>query len=670
MIPFDRNPYFLGRDGLLRRLRNKLEETKPKRYNHRVAIYGMGGVGKTQVAIEYVYRHQNDYDDIYWISASDQATLLSGFQEIGMRADCLFTETDPLTIAKNVLSWLRTKQNWLLVMDNLDDISVADGFLPATDGGHTLITTRNPDAKRIPAEGFEIPIFGRDDAVELLRVRSEIVEDEMHSFNVVAADIVHELGYHALAIEHAAAFVRSTNLEIAKFLQVYQKSRKHVLSRESTSKQIYPNSIAATFLLSFEKVRQNQIYGQQASMLLQFFAFLNPDEILIDFLQVGSSGLRQALRETIENSIVFHESLGLLQQFSLVGRSHRKGSIVVHRLIQAVLKDELKEQEMHQCWEDVLDMCDTALPGELQTHEGRMRWRSFQSQIIEPALEATNIQSQRAGVLIRIIASFLRQDGKFKDSERMNKRSYEILRKFGEEDPDTLATMGSLALTYWGQGKYQEAADLDERRLEVTRRTMGDEHPSTLLSMNNLAMTYWQLDKLGAAVELMERCLERRSRLLGEEHPDTLLSMGNLAKLYLDQGKLEHAADLAKRTLDGRRSTLGEDHRGTLTSMGSLATAYWTQGKFQEASILEENELEMSQRTLGQEHPDTLTTMSNLARTYEDLGKLREALSLIQKSYDGSLKTLGVGHPYTTNRKITLDRLRGKVRVEDAKAMI
>jgi hypothetical protein len=169
MVPYDRNPHFLGRDGVLKSLRDKLQESKPKQYNHRVAIYGMGGVGKTQVAIEYAYRHENDYDNIYWISASDQATLLSGFQEAGTRTACIPTEIqDPTTIAKTVLAWLRTQEKWLLVVDNLDDVSVADGLLPAMDRGHTLITTPNQDAKRIPAEGFEIPVLSSADAIEIV----------------------------------------------------------------------------------------------------------------------------------------------------------------------------------------------------------------------------------------------------------------------------------------------------------------------------------------------------------------------------------------------------------------------------------------------------------------------------------------------------------------------
>jgi len=221
----------------------------------------MGGVGKTQVAIEYVYQHENDYNHIYWISASDQAALLSGFQEIGEKTGCLSSETEslkPIEVAKIVLSWLRLQENWLLIIDNLDDVSVTNGYLPTMDqGGHTLITTRNPNAESIPAEGSQIPLLCKDNAIALLRIRSEISEANESSFSSVAADIVDELGILPLAIDHAAAFIRdSLNSDINEFLSIFRKRRKEVLARDFTSNRTYPNSVAVTFLLSFEKKKK------------------------------------------------------------------------------------------------------------------------------------------------------------------------------------------------------------------------------------------------------------------------------------------------------------------------------------------------------------------------------------------------------------------------------
>jgi tetratricopeptide (TPR) repeat protein len=614
-MPYERNPHFVGREDLLKFLRGMLQETMPRKYNHRVAIYGMGGVGKTQVAIGYVYEYQNDYDNMYWVSASDQTALLSGFGKMAAQTKCLppgMEGAKPTDVATAVLTWLRTQQNWLLVIDNLDDLSVADGFLPALDsGGHTLITTRNPDIKAVPAEGFEIPVLGHAVAVELLRLRSDA---DGHDIENAANDIVKELGYLPLAIDHAAAFIRSTSSDLSTFLQIFRQSRKEVLSRPPTSKHAYPNSIAAMFLLSFNKIKEDPIYGAQASRLLELFAFLNPDGILIDFLDAGSSGLNSELREIVDNKLVFNESLGLLQRFSLIGRARRR-AITVHRLVQAVLIDNLVEPEMKDCWTGVIELCWAAWPETWDTKETRGLCRNFESQVTEPALKAAELPSKDAAVTLRRIGSFLSDEGNWKDSERFEIRSYEILDSlFGSDDQNTLTSMNNLAVTYERQGRLLEAADLNEKVLGARRRMLGEEHPETLTSMNNLAETYRGQGRLLEAADMHERELEICKRILGEEHPETLTSMNNLAATYWDQERLKDAADL------------------------------------------EESVMKAWIKNLGGEHPDTLSTMNNLAYMYESLGRATEAVSLMQRSVEGSRKVLGEEHPDTIRRTDKLER--------------
>jgi hypothetical protein len=278
MVSYQRNAHFTGREELLSELRHRLVETKQKQFNHRIAIYGLGGVGKTQIAIEYVYRYQSEYNAIFWITAADQAALLSGYEDIAKTTGCVPTiNTTPDVVAKGVMSWLRTQETWLLVMDNLDDVSIVEGYLPEmVKGGHTLITTRNPDYIQFPAEGIEIPVLGKDEAVELLRLRSSMHSSEFTPEQTVqASDIVNELGYLALAIEQASAFIRVSLKDISNFLPIYKASQKSLLDRKAPGIR-YPTSLYATVLLSFKKVQQMK-YGQQAMKLLHLMVFLNPE---------------------------------------------------------------------------------------------------------------------------------------------------------------------------------------------------------------------------------------------------------------------------------------------------------------------------------------------------------------------------------------------------------
>ena len=226
VVPFERNPWFTGRKRLLEILKGKLFEQASKKFNHRVALYGMGGIGKTQTALEYVYSHRNAYKRIYWITAVDQASLLSGYQEIAQKAGIKgLISLEPVQIAKNVLTWLRQEESWLLVIDNLDGINVVFGYLPENGPQkHTLITTRNPNSNGIPAEGLEVPLLDVVDSIDLLSTMSHIDIVENSAESVQAAQIVEQLGCLPLAIEQAAAIVREFASDFATFLDDYHKN--------------------------------------------------------------------------------------------------------------------------------------------------------------------------------------------------------------------------------------------------------------------------------------------------------------------------------------------------------------------------------------------------------------------------------------------------------------
>jgi tetratricopeptide (TPR) repeat protein len=498
MMPYLQNRRFTGREDLLSQLREKLCKENPKEYNHRVAIYGLGGVGKSQIAIEYVYRYKQNYTNIYWVNASDQASLLSGFQKIGTKTKCVENVADlkPTEVAEAVCLWLPQQESWLLIIDNLDDLSVVDNYLPETHkGGHTLITTRNRNAPDILAKGFEVPLLCENEAIDLLCIGSK--PDNKVKYSDVersyAVPVIQELGCLALAIVQASAFIRKCcRGDISEYLPLYQTSRKRILEELPVGQSKYPYSVAGTFLLSFGKV------SPEAAGLLRLFAFLNPDGILLDFIRAGSQGMNDKMKETINDEFVFRKALASLEEYSLVSSSVSEGCIVVHRLVQAVMKDTLSDTgDLDTYRNEVIDVCDAAFPAtESLTVEIRQLCRRFQNQVVEPVFEASKVQSQPAVFTLSRIAWFLYNDGKYRDAERLFEQCCNITNSLGEEHPDTLLSISNLALTYSQQGKMDKAAELQEKVLEAGRRILGEEHPDTLSSMNNLASTYSQQGKM------------------------------------------------------------------------------------------------------------------------------------------------------------------------------
>src|SRR5277367_243136 len=253
LVPYDKNEQFTGRTNVLRQLREMLCEVVPKQQSHRVALHGMGGIGKTQIAIAYAHEYKDQYNCTFWISAASEATLHAGFRDIAIMSGCVSSPEvlDAKVLVAKVLQWFRIKDNWLLVIDNLDYIELIDGYLPdRSPTKHTLITTRNPDAKGIPARGLEVPLMTIMESIEMLYTLSDM-SLEFDTVDPMAEKIVEEVGYLPLAIGQAAAFIREVTRSFETFLDDYRTHRKELYEFVSSGNRQYSYSIASTWSLSF-----------------------------------------------------------------------------------------------------------------------------------------------------------------------------------------------------------------------------------------------------------------------------------------------------------------------------------------------------------------------------------------------------------------------------------
>ena len=570
----------------MEQLRTKLSSSQPETYNHRVALYGMGGVGKTQVATEYVFKYRAHYRSVFWLSAATQADLQIGFQQIAKEVHCANdTEKDADAVAKAVLQWLKHKSSWLLVIDNLDTISVVHGYLPELNGDdcHVLITTRNRDATGIPAQGLEVEVFDSSHAVDLLLLRSSGTKQSQPEIRSQATEIVKELGCLALAIEHAAAFIRQSST-LSQFMDMYSKSRKEFLEHLPTQNHTYPRAIAATLLMSFNKVEED---NEDAAKLLILFSFLNPDGILLDFLQDGHKGIKEPLRSLISTPFKFGKALGKLGEFSLIRQSNDGRTIAIHRLVQTVIKDHIGHDLAREFAGLAISLCLMAFPRFAEDH--RQLCRRYQTQVDGPVQSLFHLNTEEIAAMSLRLALFLDADGKTSVAEQFERVAVKVRTElFGTDDPRTLTAMNNLAATYQSLGQAQEAAELHKKVLEASQRKLGMEHPNTLTSMNNLAEMYRSLGQPQEAAELHKKVLETRQRKLGMEHPNTLTSIFNLAYTYWASFHREEAISLYEAELTGCRKCYGDLHQETVNSRKNLIAKYREVGRLEEANRLEE----------------------------------------------------------------------------------
>ena len=703
-------------------------EHRPHQYNHQVALYGLGGVGKTQVAIEYVYSYQKFYTGIFWIDAPTESALLEGFQSIARKVGYKPKGIKAKEVAREVIAWLEIQTRWLLILDSLDDISILsprsrDGqycgsYLPSPYGrSHILITTRNCNSDGIPAIGLEVEMLDQNAASKLLLIRSRIeMNGDCPSSRSEALNIVGELGCLPLAVEQAAAYIREACKDIHKFLPIYKAQQAYVHRRTPQGNWDYSQSVATTWTLSFKVIeRQNPI----ASKLLRLFAFLNPDGVLKPFLQAGKAGLDNDLQTALRCDELFDGALFVLEQFSLIRRSNASDVVTIHRLVQAVVKDQfvsvnatsgdgtqvLKDTDIRieEMWRTVVNICHHAFPNET-TNKNRSICRLFQEQVIVPLTSVPDYNWVELRSVLRKVAAFLEDDGKYKQSEPLLQKIIRICQKYqGETHPDTLLAVHALATSYYEQDRFPEAlrqldfvfqaqksvlglndgatlctmADLatiygamgrddlalqlQKSAIEGMKLVMGDNHSITLGVMAHLAISYVGLSRLEEARRIQSSLLEIRKTEYGDQHNRTLTVMAQLGTTCFLQNDYKAAIDLLEAALNGFKANLGERHPKTLSAMSALAQCYIKLGRRQEAVDLQKWVLDVRRIVFGEWSPRTLKAMLDLARSYSSQGKHIEAVKLAEEGLHGLELVFGAGHPRAAKAQELLVRIKSKI---------
>lgn len=610
------------------------------------------------------------YDRIYWITAVDQASILSGYENIAENAGLgfKFENSNSVNIARVVIEWLNREQNWLLIIDNLDDVDVVRGLLPESGPRkHILLTTRDTllstyiGAKPLSIEPLEI------NAAVTLFIRLSGVSNPTSGQEQKAAHIVEELGLLPLAIKQAAAYVREVAGDFDIYCDEYNKNQKEVLSWQIASSD-YPYSVSSTWSLSFKSLQRDHPH---AVRLLRLLAFLNPDEILIEFLIAGASALDNDLQRILSTRSELAKALIALERFSIVKWDRLSNAVSIHRLVQTVVVDEMSNEESSLVMETMINLCLAAFPGTI-TSETLSVCRKYQSQIVEPLLRLQRIRTTNAFVLKKRVALFLRNDGKFNDSERLLLQVLELCREVWGCNLKTLSVMYDLSWTYGELDRLPEAEDLAAVVVRKRKSLLGDNHPETLSAMQHLAWTWKEQTRLAEATEMFETVLQKQKAVVGCDNADTVLTMHTLGVTYLDQGRLEEAATVLEDVLE-RKRRLHRENCQILNCSDSiwteihLARIYRKKNCLDEAENLEVELLERSIKAFGKYHPTTLTVMHGLAKTYVKQGRLADALQLEKEALEIKKGLLVKRHPDTIRSlKVVASIYRKQGRGEEA----
>ncbi|MBV9689657.1 MAG: DUF2225 domain-containing protein [Ktedonobacteraceae bacterium] len=646
-VPYRRNPFFTGREHLLTELRERLLASSTATLSQPQAISGLGGIGKTQTAVEYAYRYRDQYRYVLWVNAATHDTLITNYAAL---ADSLHLPQQQEADLNRVVvqRWLSEHDDWLLIFDNADDVALVEELLPQQSKGHVLLTSRTQIGGSI-ADIIIVEEMDQQEGTLLLLRRARVIsrdgrrEQATPQQQSEAQAIVNELGGLPLAIDQAGAYIEETKCSLADYLALYRTRRRELLQRRSRLRSDHPEPVTTTWSLSFQRVEQA---NPAAADLLRLCAFLAPDAIPEEIFTEGASHLGPVLSPVASDGYALNAAIEELRLYSLVKRNSEDKTLSVHRLVQAVLQDSMDEATQRRWTERALHAVEQAFPVVDVTRLSDVE--SYLPHAQASLGRVTNDKSTppETARLLNQIAFYFYERALYTEAEPLYRRGLEIREQRVEgEHPDTACNLNNLAALYSKQGKYEQAEPLYQQALAIYERVLGGEHPEMASSLNNLAALYSEQGKYEQAEPLLKRALAVCERILGAEHPETAQSLNSLAMLYSKQGKYEQAEPLYQQALAIYERVLGGEHPETASSLNNLAMLYSEQGKYEQAEPLLRQALAICERILGAEHPETAQSLNNLAALYSEQGKYEQAERLLERALEIRGRVLGKEHP-------------------------
>jgi len=682
-----RNARFTGRTQDLQRLRRELR-AEGRAVVLPVALQGLGGIGKTQLALEYVHRFKSSYDLIWWIQADPPQFIDTALTDLGveLKLSSEVTATEGVRATLEALRRGTLTRRWLLVFDNADDLAHVQNFLPQGGGGHLLLTSRNPDwAER--ANPIQVDVFQREESVAHLRGRAGAITSEQ------AGRVAQALGDLPIAVAAAGAWLSETGTSVVEYLNAIERHGAGT------------RSVQATWDLSLQRL-QEQSPG--AYRLLQILSVLAP-ETALDLIY--SDRLTTALIP-FDSSVAVHDMRGALVQqinrLALLKLDIHAGQVQVHRLLQDVVRGRMTDEEEARTRHEVhLALAAFRPPSEPDDPKSWVRFRMIWAHLEISGAVSCNDESVRQLLIDRVrylwrrgdlpqglsfgnvvstawealltkvesadengepavpgvdpvplrrqllhlrftIANILREQAKFGEALRLDEEVLAAQRTLlGERHSHTLMTSGGLAADLRALGRYAEALPLDEATRQAWLEGFGEDHPRTLAAANNLAASLRAVGNFRKAMSIDEDVLERRRIVLGPAHPYALHSQASLGRDLREAGEYEQSVTMLRSVHALSREHLGPDAVGTLIVQSNLAASLRSAGRADEAAELLEEAYEKLSGRFGPDNPNTLSCRLNRSANLLVMGEIAKALEEMITVTAFYQDALGADHPFS-----------------------
>jgi hypothetical protein len=689
-----KNPAFTGREEMLAQLERRLR-TESMTAVLPQALHGMGGVGKSQIAIEYTYRNRSKYELIWWIPSEQPGQILASLAELGLH---LGHESDLEANAAVVRVQAALKAGvpyarWLLIFDNAETLDAVRPYFPESGAGKVLVTSRNQEWGQV-AQTLEVDVFTRAESIELLKRRNP---------NAGADDadrLAEALGDLPLAVEHASAWCATTGISMADYLVLLEEKLDELVTVVRAPG--YELAVAAAWGVALDRLQEENL---PALRLLQVCSFFAPEPIKRELftsprMYPTVPELDDALQSPSRLSQVFRD----IQKYGLARIDYRTDSIQLHRLVKAVLVGGMAEEEQRRMehgahvllaggnpgnpdkpaqWDRYQELaphvtasrmitCEDGWAREMVLHviEFNFYWgdlissRDLAQQAVDEwriRIGRDHLQTLRAGKWLGYVKRTL---GQFEAAREINQDCLERYRRtLGANDDGTIDAMSIVAADLRMAGDFLQARELDSDAFDRARRTLGEDDPTTFRAAYSLGVSLRLTGDFWVARRMDNDIYLRRVAILGDTHPETLRTLNGLTLDHRECGAYLQAYELQEHLYARYQSVYGVNNIATIAAGRNLAVARRRAGLHEDGRKLAEEAWRRYQQRFGDDNPETIAAALNYAVDLRESGALDQALRLGEQAAERYHAVLGSDHPHSlyarTNLAIVL-RLLGQ----------
>ncbi|MEH2050167.1 tetratricopeptide repeat protein [Nostoc sp.] len=614
------------------------------------AIAGMGGLGKTELALQYAMAHREIYKGgICWLLAKAGDVGIQIVQFARTHLDLNPPEDFDLLAQVQYCFRLWREGDVLLVLDDVGEYQQVKPYLPPPSSQFkVLITTR--EKLQPPIVRLDLDVLTSLAAMQLLE--SIIGRERLRREYLVAEKLCKWLGYLPLGLELVGRYLLGDEeLSLAEMLQYLENERLRNESLDETRPEMTAKlGVADAFELSWRRLREN---AQLLGCLLSLFALAPIPWKLVEVITIADEAQdwKKARRDLLQLHLLQYKGEKIYQ---------------LHPLLREFFQDKLtgleQVEELKRSFCEVIVAVSKDIPD-----SPTLKQITHVSHTIPHIAEVGKNLIQYVSYYdlpwpFVGNARFYNSQGLYDQAAPWYERCLKITQeRLGNKHPHVASSLNNLALLYRSQGRYSEAESLLQEALALWRRLLGEEHPDVAVAFDNLAGLYGLQGRYSEAELLYQQALALWRRLRGKEHPDVALSLNNLAGLYDLQGRYSEAELLFQQALALWRRLLKEEHPNVAFGLNNLAEIYRLQGRYSEAEPLHLQALELRQRLLGEEHPDIATSLNNLALLYCSQGRYSEAEPLYLHALEIIEQRLGVNHPHTVKCRENLASLRDRL---------